>query len=53
MAKKKVYVCQICNTYLTTDANVEMPLCCGKEMFEMDEFDENEVKTVKESSGGL
>lgn len=53
MAKKKVYVCQICNTYLTKDENDAIPVCCGKEMVEMDKFDTSEVKNIKESSGGL
>lgn len=53
MAKKKVYVCQKCNTYLTKDADDAIPVCCGKEMVEMDEFEEGEVKELKESSGGL
>jgi rubrerythrin len=29
--KKKVYVCQICNTYLTKDEDEAIPVCCGKE----------------------
>ncbi len=53
MAKKKVYVCQICNTYITKDEKDPIPVCCGKEMVEMDEFEEGEVKNIKESSGGL
>lgn len=53
MAKKKVYVCQICNTYLTEDEKETIPICCGKEMIEMGEFEENEVKEIKESSGAL
>jgi len=53
VAKKKVYVCQICNTYLTKDVDEAIPVCCGKEMVEMDEFEEGEVKDIKESSGGL
>lgn len=52
-AKKKVYVCQKCNTYLTKDANDAIPVCCGKEMVEMDEFEESDVNEIKESSGGL
>lgn len=30
-----------------------MSVCCGKEMVEMDEFEESDVKEIKESSGGL
>jgi rubrerythrin len=51
--KKKVYVCQICNTYFPKDADEAVPVCCGKEMVVMDEFEEDEVKNMKESSGGL
>lgn len=53
MAKKKVYVCQKCNTYLTQDEDNAVPICCGQEMVEMDEFEEGEIKSIKESSGGL
>jgi len=42
--KKKVYVCQICNTYFPKDADEAVPVCCGKEMVVMDEFEEDEVK---------
>lgn len=51
--KKKVYVCQICNTYFAKDADEEVPICCVKEMMNMDEFEEGEIKEIKESSGGL
>ncbi|MFN3739215.1 MAG: hypothetical protein ACK4TF_00895 [Thermodesulfovibrionales bacterium] len=53
MAKKKVYVCQICNTYIVKKDDEAIPVCCGKEMVEMDEFEDGEVKSIKESSGGL
>lgn len=52
-AMKKVYVCQICNTYLTKNEDEPIPVCCGKDMVEMDEFEEGEIKEIKESSGGL
>lgn len=53
MAKKKVYICQICNNYIVKKDDGEIPVCCGKDMVEMDEFEEGEVKNIKESSGGL
>jgi rubrerythrin len=52
-AKKKVYVCQVCNTYFTKDAEEPIPVCCAKGMIVMDEFEEGEVKEIKESAGGL
>ncbi len=51
--KKKVYVCQICNTYFPKDEDEPIPMCCGKDMIVMDEFEEGEVKEPKESAGGL
>lgn len=53
MAKKKVYVCQICNSYVTKDAEEEVPVCCGQVMIEMDEVEEEDVYEEKEASGGL
>jgi len=50
---KKVYVCKICNTYLTKDATEPVPICCGKGMFEMDELYEDEAYEIKDSAGGL
>jgi hypothetical protein len=50
---KRVYVCKICNTYLTRDATEEIPLCCGKGMIVMDELSEDEAYEIKDSSGGL
>lgn len=50
---KKVYVCKICNTYLTQDAAEKVPICCGKGMFEMDELYEDEAYEIKDSPGGL
>lgn len=51
--KKKVYVCKICNTYMTRDADEAVPLCCGKGMIVMDELTEDEIYQKKESAGGL
>ncbi len=51
--KKKVYVCQICNSYLTKDEDEQVPICCGKAMMVMDELEENEIYENKEASGGL
>ncbi len=46
--KKKVYVCQICNSYVTKDADEEVPVCCGQVMIEM-----ADVYEEKNASGGL
>lgn len=51
--KKKVYVCQVCNAYLTKDGNEPTPICCGKAMMVMDELDEGEIYEEKDVSGGL
>ena len=51
--KKKVYVCQMCNSYLTKDEDEPVPICCGKEVFEMDEVVEKDIYKQKETSGGL
>ncbi len=50
---KKVYVCKVCNTYLTKDANETAPLCCGKTMIVMDELSEDEAYEIKDSAGGI
>lgn len=50
---KKVYVCKLCNTYMTKDADEAAPLCCGRAMIVMDELNENEIYEEKESSGGM
>lgn len=50
---KKVYVCKICNTYLTKDAEEAIPLCCGKGMIIMDELFEDDAYEMKDSAGGL
>lgn len=50
---KKVYVCKLCNTYLTKDAVESAPLCCGRSMIVMDELNEDEIYDEKNSSGGM
>jgi len=50
---KKVYVCKICNTYMTKDVEEPTPLCCGKPMIVMDELLEGETYEVKDSAGGM
>jgi len=49
---KKVYVCKLCNTYMTRDSDESAPLCCGRSMIVMDELSEDEIYEEKESSGG-
>ncbi len=51
--KKKVYVCQICNSYMTKDADEPVPICCGKAMLVMDEVDEKDIYEEKDAAGGL
>lgn len=51
--RKKVYACQICNTYMTKDADEPSPLCCSRGMLAMDELDEDEIYEQKDAAGGL
>ncbi len=50
---KKVYVCQICNSYVTKDAGEEVPVCCGQPMIEMDQVEDDDIYELKDASGGL
>jgi|Deesub1362A_J573_1020465.scaffolds.fasta_scaffold11867_3 hypothetical protein len=53
MAKKKVYVCQKCNAYVTKGIDEDVPFCCGQAMIEMDEVEERDIYEEKEASGGI
>ncbi len=52
-SKKKVYLCQVCNAYMTKDINEPAPICCGTVTVLMDEPFNEEVCEGNDVSGGL